>query len=196
MVILASAKEYFDKVDMFIDSLTDQEFENLLSESGIDREGKGLQLLEQVEKELEEIVCLKVEKPSESIQSILNLSKDTLNDISDLDIVQEFQFRLSQYLIYLNQKRNAYEGALRKAQKEYDKELGKKLATFVPKTKSLAEKKMIINSEDEKIAGLDDLIMDMEQKVGYFKGLDDKVKIFLEVLRQHFFRLKESKGGF
>lgn len=131
----------------------------------------------------------------DDIEQIINLSSEHLAAIDDMDVANAIQYKLSQFILYVEQVVRVTKAVINSLEDVYNQELLEDASLVVPKSLSLTEKKAIAHQQSERLQDLSHQINQLKLRRDALDGWAEGVENLLDVIKQIHYRLRMQAYG-
>lgn len=131
----------------------------------------------------------------DDIEEIINYPPERLACIDDMDVANAIQYKLSQFILYVEQNVRVIRAAINGLEEEFMQELLQDASKIQPKSLSLTEKKAIAIQNSERLQKLAQQIAQLKMRRDALDGWAENVKNLLDVIKQIYYRLRLQAYG-
>ncbi|HHV41237.1 MAG TPA: hypothetical protein GXX72_00060 [Clostridiaceae bacterium] len=131
----------------------------------------------------------------DDIEEIVNYPPERLACIDDMDVANAIQYKLSQFILYVEQNVRVIRAAINGLEEEFMQELLQDASRIQPKSLSLTEKKAIAIQNSERLQELARQINQLKMRRDALDGWAENVKNLLDVIKQIYYRLRLQAYG-
>ena len=131
----------------------------------------------------------------DDIEEIINYPPERLACIDDMDVANAIQYKLSQFILYVEQNVRVIRAAINGLEEEFMQELLQDASRIQPKSLSLTEKKAIAIQNSERLQKLAQQIAQLKMRRDALDGWAENVKNLLDVIKQIYYRLRLQAYG-
>lgn len=135
-----------------------------------------------------------VEKPKD-IDYFINTDSENIACINDMDAANAVQYKLSQFILYVDQNLSLVKAQLREFEEDYSNALAIEASRVTPKSLSLTEKRAIALESNESLKSLHAEVKELKMKEELLNNMGNNVKNLLDVVKQVYFRLRLRDYG-
>ena len=133
----------------------------------------------------------------DDIDQIINLSAEELASIDDMDVANAIQYKLGQFMLYIEQNVRVIKAMLNRLEECYNRELLESINSdsSMPKNLSLTEKKARVHQQSNRLQQLSAQIDELKILRDVLDGSTEGVEHLLDVIKQIYYRLRMQAYG-
>lgn len=131
----------------------------------------------------------------DDIEEIINYPPERLACIDDMDVANAIQYKLSQFILYVEQNVRVIKATINGLEETFNQELLQDASRIQPRSLSLTEKKAIAIQNSESLQGLAQQITQLKVQRDALDGWAENVKNLLDVIKQIYYRLRLQVYG-